>query len=328
MVDRPAVTTALVLGAGGQLGRAFRRAVDDGLGRGVASNWIWADRLTCDLSRPEQVDACLKAWQPGLIFNAAAYTAVDRAESEPELAQRVNADAVAQLAQSARQLGAAVVHFSTDYVFDGLLDRPYLESDAPHPQCVYGRTKWQGEQALAQALERHLIIRTSWVFARDGGNFLKTMLRLATERDTLRVVADQWGAPTSASCLAQEALRACQLALSSPHDPGWGLYHLSCAGQTHWHGYAVHVLERAAQWGLQLRVRPDQVEAISTSQYPTPACRPLNSRLNCQRWQARWGGHLPAWQAEVDQVLADVLMDQGVLTPDMRSMITSVRSAQ
>jgi dTDP-4-dehydrorhamnose reductase len=329
MADQPAVGTALVLGATGQLGRELRLAVAEGLGARLAQHWVWADREVCDLTQPAHIQHCLQQHQPGLIINAAAYTAVDRAESEPDLAHRINAAAVAELAHSAQVLGAVMVHFSTDYVFDGRLDRPYLETDAPHPQSVYGRTKLQGEQALAAALERHLILRTSWVFARHGGNFLKTMLKLAQERDTLRVVSDQWGAPTSARLLARQSLQACAQALGSTRaEPRWGLYHLTCQGHTHWQAYAVHVLTQAARWGMKLRVQPDQVQAISTAQYPTPAHRPMNSRLDGSLWQRTWGQSLPSWQSEVDQVLADVLLDQGVLTPAMRSMITSVRSAQ
>ncbi len=321
--------TALVLGAGGQLGRELRVAVAEGLGEKLAQNWVWADREVCDLAEPEQIRCSLQQWQPGLIINAAAYTAVDRAESEPELAHRINAEAVAELAQGAQRLGAAMVHFSTDYVFDGQLDRPYRESDVPAPQSVYGRTKFQGEQALSSVLGRHLIIRTSWVFARHGANFLKTMLKLAQERETLRVVSDQWGAPTSARWLARQSLQACVQALGSPLAmPRWGLYHLTGQGHTNWHAYAVHVLTQAARWGVKLRVQAADVEAIETAQYPTPAVRPMNSRLDCALWQRTWGQALPDWQSQVDQVLADVLLDQGVLTPDMRNMITSVRSAQ
>ncbi len=329
MADQPPIGTALVLGAAGQLGHELRRAVSEGWGAPLARHWVWADREACDLARPAHIQSCLRQHRPGLILNAAAYTAVDRAESEPELAHRINAEAVAELAQGADGLGAVMVHFSTDYVFNGQLDRPYRETDAPDPQSVYGRTKLQGEQALAAALERHLIIRTSWVFGRHGGNFLKTMLKLAQERDTLRVVADQWGAPTSARMLARQSLQACMQALGPQQaTPRWGLYHLTGQGHTNWQTYAVHVLTQAARWGLKLRVPPDQVQAIATAQYPTPARRPMNSRLDCALWQRTWGHALPDWQSEVDQVVADVLGDQGVLTPGMRNMITSVRSAQ
>lgn len=331
MAESFALPVALVLGATGQLGRELQAAVDQGEATGLARQWHFLDRSACDLADPEQVRRLTQDLRPDLIVNASAYTAVDRAESEPELAQRVNADAVAELAHYAGSNGAVLLHFSTDYVFDGSLDRPYRENDPPHPQSVYGHTKRLGEQAVQGLAPRHLLIRTSWVFGRQGGNFLKTMLRLAQERDELKVVADQWGTPTSARMLAAQSLRACQLAVQAESQgltPGWGLYHLTCAGHTHWHAYAQHVIARAAQWGAALRVRADQVQAIATVDYPTPARRPLNARLDGTLWEQTWRCERPTWQDEVDAVLADVLLDQGVLTPAMRAKITSVRSAQ
>jgi len=326
-LDRP----ALVLGVNGQLGHALRQAVDSGLGADLAKQWVWADRHLCDLSRPDQVRARVAEINPGLIINAAAYTAVDQAESEPKLARAVNADSVAELARHAGRHQATLVHFSTDYVFSGQLNRPYAENDTTDPASTYGRTKLLGEQAVQAHARQHLLMRTSWVFGRHGGNFIKTMLRLAQERDTLRVVSDQWGAPTSAALLAQQSLRACRAAMGSVHQglaAPWGLYHLCASGQTSWHGYAVHVLKQAAQWGLPLRVTADQVQAIPTAQFPTPAQRPLNSRLDTHAWQQTWKVTLPQWQDGVDQVLADILVDQGVLAPAMRDKITSERSVQ
>ena len=320
--------SVLVLGATGQLGRELKDAVQRDPAFSTDATWTWADRQLCDLSRPDLVRDFLQILKPGWIINAAAYTAVDRAESEAELALRVNADAVAELARHARQTGAVLVHYSTDYVFNGELGRPYTEADRTAPRSVYGRTKLAGEQAVLTEAERHLLLRTSWVFARHGGNFLKTMLKLAQERDALRVVADQWGAPTSARMLADQTLQALRRVWRGDLTDPWGLYHLTCAGQTHWHGYAVHVLTQAAAWGVSLKVPPAQVQAITSSQFPTPATRPMNSRLDCTRWQDRFGVALPDWQVEVDRVLADVLVDQGVLTPDMRAKITSVRSDQ
>ncbi|MDI9331644.1 MAG: dTDP-4-dehydrorhamnose reductase [Alphaproteobacteria bacterium] len=318
-----------MLGSTGQLGRALQDAVTLGLGSGVASAWHWADRSQFDLAQPDRLAHALNLQQADVIINAAAYTAVDRAESEPDLAMRVNAESVKVLALHAQTHRVPLVHFSTDYVFDGLLDRPYVESDAPHPQSAYGQSKLQGEEYVRSLAPEHLIFRTSWVFARYGGNFIKTMLRLAQERDELRVVADQWGAPTSARCLAQASLHALTQAMADPGGQApWGLYHLSCAGSTSWHGYACHVLERAAQWGAPLKARAQQVLAITTEQFPTPTRRPLNSSLDTERWVKTFGMALPLWQSEVDAVLADVLLDQGVLTPAMRDKITSERSAQ
>ncbi len=331
MAETSAIPVALVLGATGQLGRELQLAVEHGLASGLARQWHFIDRHSVDLSDPVQIRQLLDDVRPGLIVNAAAYTAVDRAEAEPDLARRVNVDAVTELARHAGHRAAVLVHFSTDYVFDGRLDRPYRETDVPHPQSAYGHTKWLGEQAVQGLVPRHLLIRTSWVFGRQGGNFLKTMLRLAQERDELKVVADQWGTPTSARMLAAQSLRMCQLAVQAESRglaPGWGLYHLTCAGHTHWHAYAQHVLARAAQWGAVLRVRADQVQAIATDDYPTPARRPLNSKLDGTLWAQTWRCERPTWQDEVDAVLADVLLDQGVLTPAMRAKITSVRSAQ
>ena len=320
--------TALVLGATGQLGMAFQEAVGQGWGKGLAGQWIWADRHAFDLAHPEAVASALQRQQPDLIFNAAAYTAVDRAESEPELAAKVNAESVRALAEYAGTRRVPLVHFSTDYVFDGSSDRPYTETDPASPVSVYGRTKWEGEKAVQSLSERHLVIRTSWVYGRHGGNFMKTMLRLAQERESLRVVADQWGVPTSALGLAQQSLRACALALADPHGQMWGLYHLTGRGETHWHGYACHVLARAAQWGVPLRVAADQVLAIGSHEFPTPAPRPKNSRLDCTRWSNAFGWPWPDWRQDVDSVLLEVLSDQGVLTPAMRDKITSERSAQ
>jgi dTDP-4-dehydrorhamnose reductase len=328
MAELHAPATVLVLGAAGQLGRALKDALHRNPGFSAGATWTWADRQLCDLSRPDQVRDFLQTLKPSWIINAAAYTAVDRAESEPELALRVNADSVSELARHARQNGAVLVHYSTDYVFNGELDRPYTESDRTDPRSVYGRTKLAGEQAVQAEAELYLLLRTSWVFARHGGNFLKTMLKLAQERDALRVVADQWGSPTSARMLAEQTLQALHRAWRGGLTDPWGLYHLTCSGQTHWHGYAVHVLTQAAAWGVSLKVSPAQVQAIASSEFPTPATRPMNSRLDCTRWQQHFGVDLPDWRAEVDQVLADVLMDQGVLAPDMRAKITSVRSAQ
>lgn len=326
-LDRP----ALVLGVNGQVGHAIRQAVDAGLGLGLASHWVWADRRQCDVSRPDQVRAFITDIKPGLIINAAAYTAVDRAESEPELAQAVNADSVAELALFAGRQQATLLHFSTDYVFNGRSARAYTEGDAPDPLGTYGRTKLWGEQAVQAHARQHVLMRTSWVCGRHGGNFIKTMLRLAQERDTLRVVGDQWGAPTSAQLLARQSLLACRTAMDGERRglaAPWGLYHLCAKGHTSWHGYAVHVLSQAERWGLRLRVTADRLQCITTDQYPTPAQRPLNSKLDVHAWEQTWKVTLPQWQVGVDATLAEILADQGVLAPAMRDKITSERSAQ
>ncbi len=264
-----------------------------------------------DLSDPEAVAGAIEAARPAIVVNAAAYTAVDRAESEPVLAETINALAPGAIAQACARVGAWMVHYSTDYVFDGSGDRPWVESDATGPLSVYGRTKLAGEQAVAAALDRHLIFRTSWVHGVHGGNFIRTMLRLAAERDHLDVVADQVGAPTSARLIAEVTLQALRKAMAGAGAPGGpalaGLYHLAAAGETHWQGYARFVVEEAISRGRALRTTPDRVRPLATRDYPTPARRPLNSRLDTRRLQAAFGLTLPPWQEGVRQTLDGLL---------------------
>jgi dTDP-4-dehydrorhamnose reductase len=283
-------------------------------------------RQQADLSHADALRAVLDQHQPHLIVNAAAYTAVDKAEQEPDLAHAINAQAPAVLAQWAAAHGAVLVHYSTDYVFDGQSPLPYTEADTPAPQSVYGQSKWAGERAVQTAGCRHLIFRTSWVVGAHGGNFLKTMLRLGTERDSLRVVADQYGAPTSADLIAAitlDVLRQMQAppfggVLPSPGNPSrsalwaavddtrWGLYHLAAAGETTWHAYACHAIDRAAALGWPMRASARNIQAIATEDYPLPAPRPANSRLNTLRLQGRFGVVLPDWRVGVDAVLASL----------------------
>lgn len=249
-----------------------------------------------DLARPDSVRDAVRACSPSLIVNAAAYTAVDRAESEPELAHAVNADALGVLAREASRYDALLVHYSTDYVFDGTKSAPYVEDDAPAPLGVYGQTKLAGEQAVLASDCRHLIFRTSWVYAATGRNFLLTMLRLAREQPRLRVVDDQRGAPTSARAIARGTVQALDYALG---DSGLdGVYHMTAGGQTSWHGFASAILARA---GLDTPVDP-----IPTSAYPTPARRPLNSLLDNARLAARFGVRLPDWEAGLDETLKEL----------------------
>jgi len=236
--------------------------------------------------------------------NAAAYTAVDRAESEPALAETVNAVAPAVIAEEASRAGATLVHYSTDYVFDGAKLGAYAETDAVHPLSVYGRTKLDGERAIANAEPRHVILRTSWVVSARGTNFIRTMLRLAGERDSLRVVADQHGVPTTAALLAR-ATRALVEAMHGvdARDPRWGVYHLVPSGQTTWHELAMYVIAGARHRGAALRATPESVAAIATSDYPTAAHRPANSRLDTSKVRQAFGLELPEWRAGVDDVL-------------------------
>jgi dTDP-4-dehydrorhamnose reductase len=230
---------------------------------------------------------------------------VDKAESEVAQAQRVNAEAVAVLAREAQQLGAWLVHYSTDYVFDGSGTQPWQETDAVAPLSVYGASKLAGEQAIQAAGCKQLIFRTSWVYAARGNNFAKTMLRLASERDSLSVIADQFGAPTSAELLADVTAHAVRSAMAKPELTG--LYHLAAGGETTWHSYARFVLEHAAAAGIMLKVAPQQVVAIATSAYPTAAQRPLNSRLNTDKLQQAFALQLPDWQAGVARMLSETL---------------------
>ena len=295
----------LLLGASGQLGWELQRALAP-LGELICPGR--ADGA--DLAEPERIEALARAVAPEVIVNAAAYTAVDKAESEPVLARLVNTDSVARLAQVAKDSSALLLHYSTDYVFDGSGDAPRDESAPTGPLSVYGRTKLEGEQAIQASGCRHLILRTSWVHAARGGNFAKTMVKLARDRDQLRVIADQIGAPTGADLLADFSVQALR---ATRADPGLqGLYHATAGGETSWHGYARLVLEQAQALGQVLKVRPQDVEAIPTTAYPTPAQRPLNSRLDCRKFCARFGLRQPPWQDGVRRMLSEVLGERGL----------------
>lgn len=287
-----------MLGVNGQVGHELPRALCR-LGEVIA-----LDRAGADLSEPESLRGVVRAHRPQAIVNAAAYTAVDRAESEPELAARVNGVAPGVLAEEARALGACLVQYSTDYVFDGRKQSPYDEADTPNPLSSYGRSKLAGERAVAAVRGRQLILRTCWVAGVHGTNFLKTILRLAAERDSLRVVADQHGAPTSAALIAEVTARVLETMLPAPAgDPRWGLYHLAAAGVTTWHGYARHVIERARALGMPLKATPDSLVAITTADYPAVAARPANSRLDTNRLRTVFPVQLPDWRHGVEQVL-------------------------
>jgi|LakMenEpi03Aug12_release.lakeMendotaPanAssembly.Ray.scaffolds.fasta_scaffold07247_9 dTDP-4-dehydrorhamnose reductase len=288
----------LIIGIGGQVGRELERALSP-LGRVVACGMP-----ELDLERAGAADDLIRREAPDAIVNAAAYTAVDKAESEPERARRINAAAVAEIATAAGRLGAVFVHYSTDYVFDGGKDGWYTEIDAPAPLGVYGRTKLEGERAALAAGGLSYVFRTSWVYAAHGANFVRTMLRLARERDALQVVDDQVGAPTGAALLADVTADVIARSRAPATAVAPGLYHLVPRGATTWHGFARFVLEQARDRGLPLRVQPEQVEPIPTSAYPTPARRPANSRLCTAKLRAALGGDLPAWQDGVIPVVA------------------------
>ena len=291
----------LVFGCNGQVGHELTRALS-GLGRVTA-----LDRSRADLSQPESLRDIVRHHEPDIIVNAAAYTAVDRAESEPELAHAVNATAPGVLAEEAQASGACLVHYSTDYVFDGKKNSPYREEDPTSPLSVYGRSKLAGELAVAGACERHVIFRTSWVFGVHGSNFLKTILRVAADRDSLQVVADQFGAPTSAGLIAKLTCKFLkQILPAREKDARWGLYHLAAAGEASWHAYARHVIARGHQIGIPLKAAPDSVAPISTTSYPVAAPRPANSRLDTSKLRSALAVDLPDWRGDVDEVIQEL----------------------
>ena len=292
----------LLFGKNGQVGWELQRSLAP-LGPLVALGNERKDGLCGDLADLEGLAETVRRVAPDVIVNAAAYTAVDKAETESGRAQRINAEAPGVLAKEAEKLGAWLVHYSTDYVFDGNGTAPWRENDATGPLGVYGQTKLDGERAVAQCA-RHLIFRTSWVYAARGANFAKTMLRLAQEREHLRVVADQIGAPTGAELIADvtaHALRVAQGCLERA-----GTYHLAAGGETSWHGYAQFAIEYALGAGLPIKVFPEAIEPIPTSAYPLPAKRPLNSRLDTAKLRSAFALELPDWRIGVGRMLEEV----------------------
>jgi len=286
------MTRILLTGIGGQVGWELQRTLQP-LGEVVA-----CDRQTLDLADPDRLRAVLREISPGLIINPAAYTAVDQAESEPELAQAINGTAPGILAEEAKRLDALLVHYSTDYVFDGAKPAPYAEDDPTAPLGAYGRSKLAGEKAIRASGCRHLIFRTCWVYGARGRNFLRTMLRLARERDELRVVDDQHGAPTWSRMIAEITGQALAR-LDGQH----GIYHLAASGETTWHGFAARIVAIANQHGLLDKSPP--VRRIVSADFPTPARRPANSRLDCDRLRNDFRLHLPDWETQLHLCLGD-----------------------
>ncbi|NNA56604.1 MULTISPECIES: dTDP-4-dehydrorhamnose reductase [Pseudomonas] len=292
----------LLLGKNGQVGWELQRSLAP-LGELVALDRHPVDGLSGDLSDLDALRATIRKVRPDVIVNAAAYTAVDKAESETELADRVNGEASRVMAQEAASLDAWLIHYSTDYVFSGEGSTPWQECDVVAPVNHYGASKLAGEQAIAASGCRHLIFRTSWVYGARGNNFAKTMLRLAKDRESLGVIADQIGAPTGADLIADVTALAIQQAMHRPALSG--LYHLAAAGEVSWHGYASLVIDFAKAHGEELAVTA--VNPIDTTAYPTPARRPLNSRLNTQKLRDNFSLHLPDWQSGVTRMLMEVL---------------------
>ena len=292
----------LLLGKNGQVGWELQRALAP-VGTVVALDRGGADGLHGDLEDLDGIDRTVRSLAPDVIVNAAAYTAVDKAETDVERAGRINAEAPGVLARAAATVGALLVHYSTDYVFDGGGDTPWRENAPTAPLSVYGRSKLAGEEAIRAAGCRHLILRTSWVYAARGGNFARTMLRLAAERERLTVIADQHGAPTGAELIADVSAHALR-AEHADRSLG-GTYHLAAGGETSWHGYASFVIEQARKLGATLKA--GEIAPIGTRDYPTAAARPLNSRLDTSRLRERFGLALPDWRDGVARMLREIL---------------------
>ena len=297
----------LLFGKSGQVGWELQRSLST-LGEIIAPDNA-STGLCGDFTNLVGLAQTVRTVRPDLIVNAAAHTAVDKAESEPELACTINALAPEVLAREAAALGAWLVHYSTDYVFDGSGSTPWVETDPTGPLSVYGRNKLEGENLVAQACPRHLIFRTSWVYAARGGNFAKTMLRLAQERDRLTVINDQIGAPTGADLLADITALATRQVMQQGKmgERDAGIYHLVASGETSWFEYAKHVLAQVRQARPAIEFRATEVLPVPTSAFPTPAKRPHNSRLNTTKLQTTFGVTLPPWQAGVNRMLAESL---------------------
>lgn len=290
----------LLLGKDGQVGWQLQRSL------APHGEVVACGRSECDLTDLDRLRSLVRQLKPAVIVNASAYTAVDRAESEPELAMRINGEAPGVLAEEVARLGALLIHYSTDYVYDGCKTEPYLESDPTNPQSVYGRTKLAGEDAIRASGAQSVIFRTSWVFGARGGNFVKTILRLARENETLNVVADQVGSPTPAALIATVTgvalamLRQGQ-AMSREKQR---LYHLCCGRPVSWHEFARTIVQRAAAMpGFDLRLTPEAIIAIPGSEYPTAAVRPANSRLDCTRLEHDFGLQMPDWEPYLARML-------------------------
>jgi dTDP-4-dehydrorhamnose reductase len=294
----------LLFGKNGQLGWELQRSLAL-LGDVVALGSDSPEPLRANFLEPQSLATTVRAIAPQVIVNASAHTAVDRAETEPELARVINATAPGAIAREAAACGAWLVHYSSDYVFDGSGSTPWVEDSPTGPLSVYGSTKLEGEQLIRESGCQHLIFRTSWVYATRGNNFAKTMLRLARERDRLTVIDDQIGAPTGADLLADLTALALRKARRRPDVAG--TYHAVAAGETSWHGYAKHVIAFARAAGQPIRVADDAIEPVASSAFPTPAKRPRNSRLNTDKLRATFRVTLPPWQAGVERMLAEVL---------------------
>jgi dTDP-4-dehydrorhamnose reductase len=297
----------LVTGKNGQVGHELMRSLKP------LGTVIGVDVSDCDLSDQAAIETLLDQVKPDLIVNPAAYTAVDKAETEMTLAHAINAQAPEVMAQYAARHDIPMIHYSTDYVFDGKKEGAYLETDQVNPQSVYGKTKYLGEVAVRNNAPKHVILRTSWVFGSHGVNFLKTMLKLAQERDKLSIVSDQVGSPTSAMLLANVTAEIAKQLLGSSAIQKYGTYHLVSEGETSWHGYAQAVVVEANTLGVKTKVNANAILAIKTEEYPLPAPRPANSRLDTTKLKQVFMLTLPTWQDEVSKVLKTLIDTSNVV---------------
>jgi dTDP-4-dehydrorhamnose reductase len=290
----------LLTGKNGQVGFELNKKLI-ALGEVIAT-----DRKELDLTNLDAIRTFIDQTKPDIIINSAAYTAVDKAESEPELAYQINTLAPEVLAEKARELDIPLVHFSTDYVFDGLKKEPYVETDKTNPQSVYGKTKYEGEEKIRK-YAKHIILRTSWVFGTHGNNFLKTILRLIVDKESLNIVGDQYGSPASSYMLADVTFKIVDTILKNKNFKDYGIYHVTNDGETNWHAYTSLISSEVMKLNLKIKCVPDQIHSILASEYPAAAKRPLNSRLNCEKIKKIFMLELPHWQSEVKKVLREII---------------------
>ena len=286
----------LLTGKDGQVGFALHKKLVS-VGEVIATN-----RNELNLENPDAIRAFIEKIKPNIIINAAAYTDVDKAETEIELAHKVNTEAPKVLAEKASQLNIPMIHFSTDYVFDGLKNEPYVETDQANPQSVYGKTKWKGEEAVRNH-KKHIILRTSWVFSSHGQNFLKTIMKLIQEKSSLNIVSDQKGSPTSADAIADVTCNIVKTILRKPNFEDFGTYHVSLKGETDWYQYACFITDEAIRLGLKTLMTSHDIKAILSGAYPTVAKRPMNSRLDTTKIKKTFVLKLPSWEKEVAAVI-------------------------
>jgi dTDP-4-dehydrorhamnose reductase len=290
----------LLTGKNGQVGFELNKKLS------LMGEVIATDREELDLVNPNAIRQFIDQTKPDIIINSAAYTAVDKAESEPDLAYQINVTVPEVLAEKADDLNIPLVHFSTDYVFDGLKKEAYVETDKTNPQSVYGKTKCEGEEKVRKHT-KHIILRASWVFGSHGNNFLKTMINLMTDKESLNIVCDQWGSPASSSMLGDVTFKIVEAIFKGKDFSGYGTYHVTSDGETNWHGYASFIVSEVTKLNLKVKCAPDQIHSILTSEYPTAAKRPLNSRLNTDKIKKTLMLELPHWESEVKRVLREII---------------------